>query len=225
MRLTNKINLKFRMTAETGLHIGGNKGVMEIGGVDNPVLRNPVDNYPYVPGSSLKGKIRALLEYSEGIAEKGRHECDKHDCSLCKFFGSAKGDVKRTGRVIFRDSFVNEQDKKMLAELDTDLLYTENKKENTLDRITSEANPRDLERVPAGTGFDVEIVASIFDDDYKHTLKYLKKGLQLLEYDYLGGSGTRGSGRVSFKYIDCEILDINDKKIDKNEIRNIILGE
>ncbi len=211
MKIINKIKLNFDLTAETGLHIGGNKGNMEIGGVDNPVLRNPVDHYPYIPGSSLKGKIRAMLEFKKGLAVDPRHECSDSECIICSNFGSAKGELKQTASFIFRDAFITEDWKEKLKTMDTDLLYTENKKENTIDRIKCEAHPRDLERVPAGTKFDVEIVITNYEGkDLKKQMEVLKEGINLLELDYLGGSGTRGSGKVSFKFKNA--TDINGKE-------------
>ncbi|MCK9225542.1 MAG: type III-A CRISPR-associated RAMP protein Csm3 [Candidatus Muirbacterium halophilum] len=222
-KLTGKVKINYILKAETGLHIGGNSGAMEIGGVDNPVLRNPIDSFPYIPGSSLKGKIRCLLEFADGKAVSKRHECVEDNCKLCQYFGSASDKEKKiTGKLIFRDSFITDVYKEKLKEINTELLYTENKKENTIDRIKGEATPRDLERVPAETEFDVEIVASIYNDNYKDILEYLKKGIDLLEYDYLGGSGTRGSGKVSFKFKEAEVFNISGNDISKEDIEKIL---
>src|SRR3989338_11494456 len=51
------------MQCVSGLRIGGSKDTIEIGGMDNPIIRNPLDKFPYIPGSSIKGKMRSLLEW------------------------------------------------------------------------------------------------------------------------------------------------------------------
>ena len=57
----------------TGLHIGGNNDEIKIGGIDNPVIKNPLTNEPYIPGSSLKGKIRSLIEWQfNAMTEDGK---------------------------------------------------------------------------------------------------------------------------------------------------------
>lgn len=48
----------------TGTRIGGTQEKFEIGGIDNPVIKDPLTDLPYIPGSSLKGKLRHLLEWA-----------------------------------------------------------------------------------------------------------------------------------------------------------------
>ena len=67
MQLTHIRKLEGTITLKTGLHIGAGDTEMRIGGTDNPVVKNPLDNRPYIPGSSLKGKIRSLLEWQLGL--------------------------------------------------------------------------------------------------------------------------------------------------------------
>lgn len=228
MRLFGKLLIKGVIVAKTGLHIGAQKGGggIEIGGVDNIVIRNP-NGEPYIPGSSLKGKIRCLLERANGLAEDnkriwqregriGLHICNAPDCFLCNIFGRnnstekgfklVSGDiiqVKETSptRLIVRDAKL---DSKSLEGLDLDLPYTEVKYEASIDRITSEANPRPNERVPAGAKFEFKMLYSVYNELDRRNLKYLFEGMKLLEDDYLGGGGTRGSGQIKFEEVKME---------------------
>jgi CRISPR-associated protein Csm3 len=206
-KLEKKIIVTGVIETLTGLMIGGTNNSMAIGMPDKMVVRNPVDNMPYIPGSSLKGKMRALLEISFGYIKEVRMGSVKNGPSddpsyiTTTFFGNAKGDdQQRPSRVIFRDARLkNPEDL-----LNTDLPYTEAKTEVVIDRITSAAMPRQFERVPAGANFDFECILNIMHGD-RHSeqelLKLLFQGLQLLQDDYLGGSGSRGSGRIKFSNI------------------------
>jgi CRISPR-associated protein Csm3 len=204
MKLIKKIIISGEIEAKTGLMIGGSNTAMGIGGPDRTVIRNPVTKQPYIPGSSLKGKMRSLLELSYGNigskkmgkVENGPSEDPTH--ASTNLFGSARTDgLQRPSRIICRDGFLlNPDDLK-----NTDLPFTEAKTEVVIDRITSAAMPRSFERVPAGAKFGLNIVINIFDEDpFKDQLKTLAfKALQLVQDDYLGGSGSRGSGQVKFK--------------------------
>ncbi|NLU58406.1 MAG: type III-A CRISPR-associated RAMP protein Csm3 [Methanosarcina thermophila] len=200
--------LKGTIYCETGLHIGGTSEDIEIGGLENIVIRDPKTNLPFIPGSSLKGKMRTLLELSykdssENIINSGGDPCKCGKCIPCKIFGSSAPDNKTSTednnrqqgptRLVVRDSFTTAND-----------LETELKFENTINRITSKANPRNMERVPRGTEFKFEMIFSIYEDeDYSNFLKLLDS-MKLLEDSYLGGSGTRGYGQIQFK--DISIL-------------------
>lgn len=204
MKLIKKIIITGEIEAKTGLMIGGSNTAMGIGGPDKTVIRNPVTKQPYIPGSSLKGKMRSLLELSfgnigskkMGKVENGPSEEPAHQTT--NLFGSARTDgQQRPSRIICRDGFLlNPDDLK-----NTDLPFTEAKTEVVIDRITSAAMPRSFERVPAGAKFGLNIVINIFDEDpFKDQLQTLTlKALQLVQDDYLGGSGSRGSGQVKFK--------------------------
>jgi len=203
MKLIKKIILKGEIEILTGLHIGASREGITIGGMDNPVLRDPITGEPYIPGSSLKGKIRSLLEITTGKWNKDNNgPCQCGDCDVCMLFGVpvevSQLKKKNIGRVIFRDARMNEESKKTLEKSDNLVLpYTESKYEVAIERVTSKANPRSLERVPAGTKFDFEIVLNVYENDnYSTYLNILKEGIALLNDDYLGGSGTRGSGKV-----------------------------
>lgn len=192
---------------------------MKIGGVDLPVVRDPISEFPYVPGSSLKGKMRSLLErkmkkpINRNIGPNDEpvmiHACSDKNCEICRLFGSTP--MKDEGenipsRLAVRDLFLTDESKEKLEEIETGLRFTEWKFENAIDRITSAANPRQIERVPAGSFFKLEIIYTIEKkEDLKEDLKNLFTAMRLLEDDYLGGHGSRGYGKVKFKLstIEC----------------------
>ncbi len=203
MKLIEKNIITGTILLKTGLHIGGSKSSLDIGGLDSPVIKTPL-GVPYIPGSSLKGKIRTLLGLSYGAFKL---EEDKE--IIKKMFGSAEKDWTEPTRLIFRDAVLDvekfmEVFTNKNASLETD--FSEEKYENTIDRKfgkTTGGGLRNIERVPAGAVFSFEIVINVFDKDNKNEmLKELEKGLNLLQDDYLGGSGTRGYGKV---VITCNI--------------------
>jgi CRISPR-associated protein Csm3 len=199
----------------TGLHIGGNTEGFEIGGVDNPVMHDPLTDQPYIPGSSLKGKLRHLLEWRLGKVKLhpkhrdtyGPCECGK--CAACVVFGPAT-DVrdKRLAagptRLSVRDAFLTEDSAQQLQQWLGEGLYTEVKTENALDRVTSEANPRPMERVPAGAKFGFTLIFDVYRDDDRKLLKDLFSAMAMLEDSALGGSGSRGHGQVEFRGLKAE---------------------
>lgn len=193
-KLIKKIHQVYSIEIITGIHIGDSKENVEIGGVDNPVIRRSIDNVPYLPGSSIKGKIRSLLEQIAGSAEIGGNK------EINDLFGFAKDN--QPSKIIIRDAYLSDESKKALDDSDyTDMPYSEVKFENTINRVTGKAdNPRQTERVPAGTFFNLEIVINVWnnDDDGNKSLDLLEKGIKALENDYLGGSGSRGYGQVKF---------------------------
>lgn len=223
LKLAGKLILEGEMHCETGLHVGAGKGSLEIGGADNPVVKD-AHGRPYVPGSSLRGRIRALLEQATGMAvpselvyiskRKGQevriHQSDRPDDEICVLFGRSPG---RMERVSGGDIDSNHATPARLSVFDAPLIaetitaqmretlddeLTEVKSENAIDRITSQANPRTLERVPAGAGFKVRMVLDVLCAEDSALPAVLFQGLRLLEDDALGGGGSRGSGRVRF---------------------------
>lgn len=202
----------------TGLHIGGSKEKLEIGGVDSPVLRDPNTNFPYIPASSIKGKMRMLLEFAQGkISVDGKtHSSSDINDEICRIFGNfEKGTEGGPTRLIIRDAYPNSGTVEMWKKLDSELLFTELKPENTINRITSEANPRFLERVVKGSKFDCEFVYSIYDtgDNGKSDMenfKYVVQALRLLEHSGLGGSVSRGYGQIKFHLTDPVIVRRDD---------------
>ena len=199
--------------ALSGIHIGGTNASMNIGGPDKFVVRNPLDNIPYIPGSSIKGKLRSLLELRYGLctvdtAGKAGPSQDPNSQSG-KLFGVAgkENDQKRPSRVIFRDCPLiinndkNDYGDKGIDFSQTDLPYTESKTEVSIDRVTSAANPRTFERVPAGAKFRFEMVLNVFEgEDADELERLLQEAMALLHNDYLGGSGSRGYGQVKIEY-------------------------
>ncbi len=218
--IKGKVIINGKINLGTGLHVGASRETMKIGGIDSPVVRDPITDYPYIPGSSLKGKLRSLWEranegkkfkwkeekeetitYNLVMDEIKRHECDALEkakiCPICRIFGSAKGNFP--SRIIVRDMYLTKKSENDLKEIDTGLKYTEWKFENVLDRITAQATPRQIERIPAGSVFEFEIIYDVEDKDTaKEDLKNIQKAIELLEDDYLGGQGSRGYGKVKF---------------------------
>ncbi len=209
-KLVKKIILNGKIELVTGLHIGGGNANIEIGGIDNTVIRTAVKgNQPYIPGSSLKGKMRCLYEQVNG--------CELGEGDAVKLFGSHDAHNPFASRLIVRDAYLNPDSKKLLEDKkhDLDMPYTENKYENSIKRIEGTAeNPRITERIPAGVYFDVEFVLNIWNDEDEKTLRdMLDRCIRLLENDYLGGSGSRGYGQVKFH------KELNDDKIWGKEIK------
>lgn len=207
MKLVKKIKIETSITLVTGLHIGGNSENVEIGGIDTPVIKlASKGNVPYIPGSSLKGKMRCLLEQAAGATKVG---LDKEVNNLFGCIEDKANKIKdKPSKIIVRDALMSEESQKeLLACEDLDMPYTENKFENTIDRLTAKANPRNIERVPAGVKFYAEFVINVWDDDKEEDLKNLfMKGIRLLENDYLGGNGSRGYGQVKFDEIKETVL-------------------
>lgn len=207
MKLKKKIIIKGTLTLLSGLHIGDSKENVEIGGVDSPVVRRRDNNQPYIPGSSLKGKLRSLLEVAMGAnADTKFKDYSQKSMIIAQLFGWF-GDKTTDGnpsRLLVRDASLSESSVKKLDESEfTDMPFTEVKFENVIDRLTGTAKTggiRQIERVPAGAEFDIEFVINVMEDaDEEKFISLLDAGLALLQHDYLGGSGTRGYGQVAIK--------------------------
>ena len=214
-QLVKKIKINTSITLITGLHIGGNSENVEIGGIDNPVIKlASKGDVPYIPGSSLKGKMRCLLEQAAGAPKVGL------DAKVNNLFGITESKANNTtnqpSKIIVRDAMLSDDSKKMLLDCDNlDMPYTENKFENVIDRVKGIAqHPRQTERVPAGAEFNAEFIINVWDDDKEEELMALfEKGIRLLENDYLGGSGSRGYGQIKFGEMKrTELSDANNWK-------------
>ena len=212
-QLVKKIKINTSITLITGLHIGGNSENVEIGGIDNPVIKlASKGDVPYIPGSSLKGKMRCLLEQAAGAPKVGL------DAKVNNLFGITESKANNTtnqpSKIIVRDAMLSDDSKTMLLNCDNlDMPYTENKFENVIDRVKGIAqHPRQTERVPAGAEFNVEFIINVWDDDDEQDLMALfEKGIRLLENDYLGGSGSRGYGQIKFGEMKkMELSDANN---------------
>lgn len=189
-----KIQITGNIEVVTGMHIGGSSAFAAIGAVDSPVIKDTGSNRPMIPGSSLKGKMRTLLAkvYNEGIAGKPDDDCER----LTRLFGSAKkGQVKRS-RILISDMMLANE--KELREQGLQSL-TEVKFENSIDRITAVANPRQIERVVRGSEFALDVIYEAAEEgEILEDFEVLAEGFRLLQYDYLGGNGSRGYGKVKF---------------------------
>lgn len=223
LKLLGKLIFSGDLHCETGLHIGAGKGSLEIGGADNPVVKDAF-GLPYIPGSSLRGRLRSLLESSLGLTtpselvylskRRGQevriHQSDRPDDEVCLLFGRNPGRMERVegdaiearsaspARLAVYDAPLDPESITVQMRENLDDEITEVKSENAIDRITSQANPRTLERVPAGARFKVRLVLDILCEEDKALVGRLIGGLRLLEDDALGGGGSRGSGRVRF---------------------------
>lgn len=205
--------IKAVIQVETGLHIGGSKETIEIGGMDNPVLKDPSTGEPYIPGSSIKGKMRSFMEWHLGkVPDNGKPcSCNDKNCEVCMVFGSSNKDVGRgPTRLVVRDAYLNEASRRYFREGKP---ITESKYENSINRITGEANPRPLERVVRGTQFDFEMVFKVIKEDDEKFLHVIPKAMKALEQDALGGCSSRGCGKI--KFLDIKVDDISYNSIDE----------
>lgn len=193
----------------TGLHIGGNKDNIEIGGMDQPIIKNPLNGEPYIPGSSIKGKMRSLIELGlfagrdqtmDYLNDGKPCGCGETDCVVCRIFGSSSSKNRSDGlgptRIIVRDAYLTSE---FREKFESGELPMEEKYENTINRINGTAkDPRPLERVPAGVEFKLNISFKVFDNDPEDLIDYVFKGLRFIELDALGGHSSRGCGQVEF---------------------------
>ena len=214
MDMCGKILITCSLVVRTGLHIGGSGIFSPIGAVDSPVIRDPLTQRPIVPGSSLKGKLRTLLvrsdSYQKGNGIESLPEIDQEPEVILRLFGCAT--PVRRSRLQFSDCFVTNAE-----EMDA-VGLTEVKTENAISRINSVANPRQIERVNPGVKFGVRIVYDIAKkEEMEADLTLLAKGMKLLQLDYLGGHGSRGSGRVSFR--DFHVTNCEDHQEDSSLTR------
>ena len=220
-KLYGKIIIGGKLRLLTGLHIGGSKDFAAIGMVDNVVIRDPITYQPIIPGSSIKGKMRYLAARVKS-SDKEIPNIKNEPETIKRLFGGSKGKGGVIlSRLQFYDLKISEDSLKKLKELDMDMPYTEVKFENTINRINGIANPRQIERVPAGTEFDFKLIYNVEDieEELKADLKFLKQLIEVLENDYLGGHGTRGYGKVEFKGLKItELKDYTEKEEDKKKI-------
>ena len=198
--LTGKVIIKGHIVTETGLHIGGSKAALDIGGIDLNVVKT-ARKVPFIPGSSLKGKLRSLLAKIEGSLDIG------NDSTAIKtIFGDTS--IEGHTRLLVRDAFLDEAKFKTdiydeYGETDMEQEYSDVKCENTIDRKTGTAqHPRQLERVPIGAIFNFEMIYDAYDDGQKDThLRKIITAMRLLQNDYIGGNGSRGYGQIRFEAV------------------------
>lgn len=244
--ILGKIKVSGKIECLTGLHIGASKENLEIGAIDAAVVRDPITKQPYIPGSSIKGKLRALLEKAlatklqiigttnrRNIGSRNEvyiHVCDDAskaiECDICRLFGSTgnNGGKNFPSRILVRDAYLTDESVEKLSDIDTGLQYTEWKFENAIDRVTSSANPRQLERVPRGAEFNFNFVYNIEDlNNLDKDIENIKLAIRLLELDALGGHGSRGYGQVKINIEKIEIFDLDGikTKTSKDELKNL----
>ena len=213
VNLYGRVFIECEIEARSGLHIGGAESSLSIGGVDNVIVRDLLTNRPYIPGSSLKGKMRSQMEKYHGLPQNrpiGRvtiHSCanakDYAGCVVCHIYGlPGEESFSTSTRLVVRDVQLTEASAQRLEAARPDLPFSEVKWEVAIDRVTSAATPRQMERVPAGAVFGpAEMVYSVYEGGDLDRFANVVEGMQLLEDDYLGGSGSRGSGKVAFQSI------------------------
>ena len=226
IHLYGRVIVRGDVHALSGLHIGASKEALGIGDVDLPVIRD-ARRLPYIPGSSLKGKMRSQWEKLKGAAQnqqigrvKGKevfiHGCDDGNCPVCTIYG-VTGDLAKDAptRLTVRDISLKPES----LDGTTAVLYSEVKWEAAIDRVTSAASPRQMERVPAGAVFGpMELVFSVYGQADHARVGDVLTGLQLVEDDYLGGQGSRGSGKVAFHQMSV-VLKVGDQYKEETDQR------
>lgn len=219
--LKGKIIIKSELELITGLHIGTSGSFSAIGTVDAFVIRDPYTKIPIIPGSSLKGKMKYLLYKTLNNQVENRADIKEEGQVVKRLFGESNPVIE--SRLKFQDIKLKEESIEDLKKLDLDLPFAEIKFENTINRTTGVAMPRQLERVPAGAKFDFKITYDIEkESELEEDLKNIYNMMDLLEDDYLGGHGTRGYGRVKFNNKNVELKSYADLKITKEEIEKIL---
>lgn len=228
IQLYGRIILTMDIHAETGLHIGGSPAALGIGDMDNPIIRDPITLQPYIPGSSLRGKLRSLWEKANGAVQNQKIGRDVRihgklensslsDDPVLRIFG-VTGDehVPNPTRLIVHDTHLSKESVEALNRAQTDQPFTETKWEAAIDRITSAAVPRQIERVPARSVFsDCRLIFSLYGNTAPQEeigwFTDLFTMLALVEDDYIGGSGSRGSGQVAFRKIRITLKQVTDR--------------
>lgn len=215
-----KLEITGKIEVLTGLHIGGNEGFSAIGAIDSPVIKDVYSGNPMIPGSSLKGKLRTLLAEVHNDREKNpgnRIELDAPE--IKRLFGASNDDnskeeKKHNSRLIFTDMIAENVEELRKYGID---YPTEVKFENSINRLSGVANPRQIERVVRGTHFPLRIIYNVeSEEEAIEDISLLKEGFQLLQYDYLGGHGSRGYGRVRISDLQAEVCvgELNEGILD-----------
>lgn len=226
-----------KIVCKTGLHIGGSSDAIDIGGSDNVIIRDPITGNPYIPGSSLKGKLRFLTELNDkdsaqSVINNNGKPADDPNCLSAKLFGISadenQNQLKFPTRTIVRDAYPDEETLELWNN-ESLISGAELKYENNINRINSAASPRNIERIPKDSKFDFEIIFSVYEGD-DDNISSILDAMRLLEDNYLGGSGSRGFGQIKFENIKLAkrtadyYKENNDEKviIESDEITNVI---
>lgn len=208
-----KLQITGIVEVKTGLHIGGNGAFAAIGAVDSPVIRDARTNLPMLPGSSLKGKMRSLL--AKQYNTDGVKKPDEDHYRLIRLFGSAKKDAVKRSRVLISDMVMSNDTELREAGIQS---MTEVKFENSINRATAVANPRQIERVIRGSRFDLDIIYEMEEEkELLEDIQVLADGFKLLHYDYLGGNGSRGYGKVMIYDLQADVVigEVAEELIDQ----------
>jgi CRISPR-associated protein Csm3 len=217
-----KILIKANLTVRTGMHIGGSNSFSAIGAVDSVVIRDAVTKLPMIPGSSLKGKLRTLLARSVANSIHLK-ECDNDPLEIRRLFGTSKGkngEKPNKSRLQFSDAFLSNA-----ALLNETGGTTEIKFENTINRLTSVANPRQIERVVRGAEFEIALVYDLDQaEEIKTDFENIAKAFKLLHMDYLGGHGTRGYGKVKLSDFNITAIEGDANALDLETLGQILKG-
>lgn len=196
-----KVRISGDIIVKTGMHIGGSSAFAAIGAINSPVIKDVRTNLPMLPGSSLKGKMRSLLAREFNIAIV---DADHDHERIQRLFGNAqKGNIKRS-RILFTDMVLANEGELRNAGLQS---LTEVKFENSISRMTAVANPRQVERVVRGSVFELDLIYEMENEaEFIEDMETLAEGMKLLQFDYLGGSGSRGYGKIRFENIGAETV-------------------
>lgn len=208
--LKGKLKITAILRLETGLHIGASSDFAPIGEVDSPFIRDPFTKQPIIPGSSLKGKMRTLLakSYVDGYI---LNPIEEDVPVVTRLFGSAQKDAARAARLQFSDCRMTEESVARFEMLELDTYIGEAKYENAISRLSAVANPRQIERVPAGAEFTFVLVYNVErENELEEDMKTLGDGFRLLTMDYIGGHGSRGYGRISFRDVRIEPFSLSE---------------
>lgn len=210
-----KIEISGKIEAVTGMHIGGSSAFAAIGAVDSPVMKDVKTHLPMIPGSSLKGKMRTLLakRYNEAVTQP-----NDDNIRVARLFGTSTKGAALKSRLIFSDMVLSNRNELRKEGLES---MTEVKFENTINRATAVATPRQIERTVRGSKFDLNLIYEVENvDEIVEDMTAIGEGLRLLQYDYLGGHGTRGYGKVKFSdiYLSVVVGDVDQELIDKCEV-------
>ncbi len=216
--LKGKLRINATLKILTGMHIGAGSDFAPIGAVDSPFVRDPLTKRPIIPGSSLKGKMRTLLA-KQTCASYILNDITNDTELVKRLFGSSSKNEARPARLQFYDLFVKEECAKNFQNIETDTYMGEIKFENTISRTSGIANPRQIERVPAGVEFAFTLVYNIETlDEIEEDLQALAEAITLLQMDYLGGHGSRGYGRVQLTDFSIDVFgEEAEAVIDKDE--------
>ena len=214
--MLNKIRINGEIELLTGLHIGTGGEFAAIGAADSPVIKDVITNESIIPGSSLKGKLRSMLgaRYSIKNANGADDDCDE----IKRLFGS----VDKPSRLIFSDMTISNRDELKSLNVYT---TTETKFENNINRLSGVANPRQIERTIRGCKYSMDIIYNLKEEDEAlEDMKMLAEGFKLLEFDYLGGHGSRGYGKVKFNNLSAECVIGNVSEDLLGEINDALKG-